>query len=141
MKRIYLISLFILSLHSSVRGQFFPDRLTVTDVQKVVDSSIRWQNAHMTTIGRAVWCNPRYTGWADGVYLSALADWSVYTGRKDFQAWYYDIAEKCNWEPAPRTVDPANDIAVSLMYASIWLQNPQPKNLLGKRKSNFEFKD
>jgi hypothetical protein len=133
--------LFVLSIHIPAYGQSFPDRIIRENVKCVVDTTVKWQNSNLVTKGRAVWCNPQYTGWADGVYLSALADWSVYTDNKDFQAWYYDIAEMCNWEPAPRTVDPANDIAVSLMYASIWLQNPQPKNLFGERMGDFEFKD
>jgi rhamnogalacturonyl hydrolase YesR len=100
-------------------------------VKQVVNDAIAWQKDNMPTNGRDIW-NPQYTGWADGVFLSAVADWAHYDNSRDFKAWYQAIAEKNRWEVGNRSLNPANDIAVALMYGRIWLDDPKPYYIVEK---------
>ena len=100
-----------------------------SSVVQVVDAAILWQKAHMPTAGRAIY-NPRYTGWADGVFLSAVADWTAYSDTRGLRDWVKGVAEEINYEPAPRTLNPANDIAVCMLYANLYRENPEPPYLI-----------
>lgn len=98
-------------------------------VRNVVNSAIAWQFANMPEKGRGVE-NPRWNGWADGVFLSAVADWDEYDPSAGFRKVYHDIAYDLGWEPGRRSLNPANDVAVCLAYAKIYLLNPKPKHLV-----------
>lgn len=108
--------------------------LTVNNVKQVVNDAAQWQIKNMPVKGRTLEYNPQYRGWADGVFLSALADWAAYDNSRNFIEWYEDIAYKNQWEVGHRSLNPANDIAVSLAYAKIWMKNKQPRYLI----SNIE---
>src|SRR5690554_4366923 len=106
-------------------GNTYSAAIDENAVKKVVNDAIAWQTQNMPTRGRAIW-NPQFTGWADGVFLSAVADWAHYDNSRGFKSWYEKIAEYNRWEVGSRSLNPANDIAVSLMYARIWLDDPKP---------------
>lgn len=106
--------------------------LKIESVKKVVNDAAQWQIDHMPEAGRSLSINPRYTGWADGVFLSALADWAEYDNSGNFIQWYENIAEKQQWEVGHRSINPANDLAVSLMYAKIWQKTKNPKYLISR---------
>lgn len=95
-------------------------------VRQVVNDAVAWQCGHMPQEGRQVW-NPRYTGWSDGVFISAVSDWANYDNSRNFKQWYQQIAQRERWEVGSRSLNPANDIAVSIAYARIWLDNPRPR--------------
>jgi len=101
-------------------------------VKRVVNDAAQWQIKHMPSAGRSLAINPQYTGWADGVFLSALADWAEYDNSRNFIQWYESIAEKLQWEVGHRSLNPANDLAVSLMYAKIWQKTKSPKYLISR---------
>jgi rhamnogalacturonyl hydrolase YesR len=84
--------------------------------------------------GRNPEYNPKYTGWADGVFLSALADWTEYDDSRNLRQWYEKIADKLKWEVGHRSLNPANDISVSLMYAKIWQKNKRPRYIVKEIK-------
>ena len=110
-------------------------KLETESVKKVVNDAAQWQTEHMPTAGRTLAINPQYTGWADGVFLSALADWAEYDNSRNFINWYEAIAEKQQWRVGYRSLNPANDVAVSLMYAKIWQQKKTPRYLMTKIES------
>lgn len=107
----------------------YSDEINVHAVKKVVNAAIKWQCNNMPTQGRQIW-NPQYTGWADGVFISAVADWADYDNSGNFKEWYERIAEAHRWEVGVRSLNPANDIAISIAYGRIWQNNPRPKYLL-----------
>ena len=74
--------------------------------------------------------NPRWTGWADGVFLSAIADWDEYDPSAGFRSGYHKIAEEVGWEPGRRSLNPANDLAVCLTYAKIYQLDPKPRYII-----------
>lgn len=100
-----------------------------SSIVQVVDAAILWQKTHMPTAGRAIY-NPRYTGWADGVFLSAVAEWTQAVGNEGLRAWVKEVAEQVNYEPASWTLNPANDIAVCMLYANLYREDPKPRFLI-----------
>lgn len=98
-------------------------------VRLVVNDAAAWQIENIPTRGRVPAWNPQYTGWADGTFLGALALWAEYDNSRNFVEWYETLAEELRWEVGHRSFNPANDIAVSLMYAKIWERNPLPRYL------------
>ncbi|MCC8019051.1 MAG: glycoside hydrolase family 88 protein [Rikenellaceae bacterium] len=103
--------------------------LTVEAVVRVVNDAVGWQLDNMPEQGREVY-NPRHTGWADGVFLSAVAEWTLTDDSRGFRERLRTIAADCDYLPAPRTLNPANDIAVSMLYANLYLENPQPQYII-----------
>lgn len=134
--RIKLCVLLLLAIQS-VDGKNYQDKLNTIEIRKVVNKAIYWQKNNMPTEGREIW-NPQFTGWSDGVFFSALADWAQYDNSLKIREWYESIAEKNRWQVSSHTLNPANDIAVSLMYGQIWMNNPQEK-LLIQRVDNWEL--
>jgi len=131
MKKVFiLVFAFAFTYALACAQNKYSTELTLTSVKKAVNDAAQWQTAHMPTAGRNVAYNPRYTGWADGVFLSALADWAEYDNSRDFIAWYENIAKEQRWEVGHRSLNPANDIAVSLMYAKIWEKTKKPRYLI-----------
>ena len=98
-------------------------------VAKVVNDAICWQKDNMPTVGRAIF-NPRYTGWADGVFLSAIAEWTCVDDSRGLRTWLKNVAEEVNYEPAARTLNPANDLAVCMLYANLYEEDPKPCYLI-----------
>ena len=94
-----------------------------------MNKAIEWQFAHMPEKGRG-FENPRWNGWADGVFLSAVADWDAYDPSAGFRKVYQDIAEGIGWEPGRRSLNPANDLAVCLTYGKIYELDPKPRYIL-----------
>ena len=101
----------------------------IQEVKHVVNRAIEWQLEHMPEKGRD-FVNPRWNGWADGVFLSAVADWDAYDTTAGFRKIYQKIAEDIAWEPGRRSINPANDLAVCLAYAKIYQLDPQPRHIL-----------
>lgn len=131
MRKLFAFCLF--ALHTSAFGQNeYSTELTTESVKKVVNDAAEWQIHNMPDHGRTIEYNPKYTGWADGVFMSALADWAEYDNSRSFIKWYEDIAYKLQWEVGHRSLNPANDIAVSLMYAKIWARTQKPRYLISK---------
>ena len=59
-------------------GKKYSTELNLESVKKVVNDAAEWQINHMPDRRQDVRpYNPKYTGWADGVFLSALADWAA----------------------------------------------------------------
>ena len=98
-------------------------------VKSIVNNAIEWQFEHMPEKGRG-FENPRWNGWADGVFLSAVADWDEYDPTAGFRKIYQKIAEDIAWEPGRRSINPANDLAVCLAYAKIYQLDPKPRHIL-----------
>lgn len=130
MKKLVFIGVFLLSSIFSWAQEKYSSDLNSESIKKVVNDAAQWQTEHMPTFGRNPAYNPQYTGWADGVFLSALADWAEYDNSRNFISWYENIAANNRWEVGYRSLNPANDIAVSLMYAKIWQKTKQPRYLL-----------
>ena len=105
----------------------YSTELDLASVKKVVNDAAEWQATHMPDRGRNPAYNPKYTGWADGVFLSALADWAEYDNSRMLVEWYEKIAEEQQWEVGHRSLNPANDISVAVMYAKIWQKEEQPR--------------
>ncbi len=124
-KRICMYGLFLATVPWQAASGYSSE-IDTGAIRRVVNDAIGWQIAHMPTQGRAVW-NPPYTGWADGVFMGAIADWAGYDNSRNFKAWYEKIAEQKRWEVGHRSLNPANDVAVSLMYGKIWLDSPREK--------------
>ncbi len=99
------------------------------EVKETVNRAIEWQFAHMPEKGRG-FENPRWNGWADGVFLSAVADWDDYDPSGGFRTLYHTIAQEIAWEPGRRSLNPANDLAVCLAYAKIYELDPKPRRIL-----------
>ena len=127
---ILLLSLFIAT--GCVYGQKYSSELTINNVRQVVNDAAQWQINNMPTAGRTIEYNPQYRGWADGVFLSALADWAEYDKNRTLIEWYEDIAYKNQWEVGHRSLNTANDIAVSLAYAKIWMKDKKSRYLISK---------
>ena len=119
MRKLFIIYFVIVYTSAWAQNKYVTE-LTTESVKRVVNDAAQWQIEHMPSAGRAVAYNPQYTGWADGVFMSALSDWAEYDNSHNFIAWYERIAQKLQWEVGYRSLNPANDIAVSLMYAKIW---------------------
>lgn len=120
-------ALYMLATAGMVNAQSkYSADLTVSNVKQVVNDAAQWQIKNMPVKGRTLEYNPQYKGWADGVFLSALADWAAYDNSWNFIEWYEDIAYKNQWEVGHRSLNPANDIAVSLAYAKIWMKTNSP---------------
>lgn len=132
MKKLVFISVVLLGTCLCFSQTNYCTELRLESVKKVVNDAAQWQTDHMPTAGRTPAFNPQYTGWADGVFLSALADWAEYDNSRNFIRWYETIAEKQRWEVGYRSLNPANDIAVSLMYAKIWQRKKSARYLVDK---------
>ncbi len=130
-KKLLLILFYNIVTHLVFAQQEYSAAIDENAVKKVVNDAIAWQISNMPTQGRAIW-NPQFTGWADGVFLSAVADWAHYDNSRDFKKWYKKIAENNRWEVGNRSLNPANDIAVALMYGRIWLDDPKPYYIVEK---------
>jgi unsaturated rhamnogalacturonyl hydrolase len=132
MKKFVFIVFILLGTTLSFAQVKYSAELKIESVKKVVNDAAQWQIEHMPLTGRTPAINPQYTGWADGVFLSALADWAEYDNTLNFIKWYETIAEKQQWEVGNRSLNPANDVAVSLMYAKIWERKKTPRYLVSK---------
>jgi unsaturated rhamnogalacturonyl hydrolase len=130
-KKIVLLLFYFLIINSAFAGKKYSSAICEESIKEVVNDAIAWQVRNMPTKGRAIW-NPQFTGWADGVFLSAVADWAHYDNSRDFKSWYEKIAEDNRWEVGSRSLNPANDIAVALMYGRIWLDDPKPYYIVEK---------
>ncbi|SCD21019.1 Rhamnogalacturonyl hydrolase [Proteiniphilum saccharofermentans] len=127
-----LLSLFCtIVIHMVFAEKKYSAAIDEKAIREVVNDAIAWQTENMPTRGRAIW-NPQFTGWADGVFLSAVSDWAHYDNSRDFKSWYGKIAEENRWEVGNRSLNPANDIAVSIMYGRIWLDDPKPYYIVEK---------
>lgn len=113
----------------SAKETFYAFEIEKEAVVRVVDDAIGWQKDHMPTHGRAVY-NPRYTGWADGVFLSAIAEWTDVNDSRDYRDWLRNIAEEVSYQPGARSLNPANDIGVCMLYANLYRENPLPEYLI-----------
>ncbi len=135
MRKILIAGLAMLVLSCGQKGKApaYSDALTEDAVKSAVEDAILWQLDNMPECGR-FWFNPRYVGWADGVFLSAAALWD---GSPEIRRRLAEIAEKTSYEPAPKSFDPANDIAVSMLYASLYEDNPRPR-FLKERISDYQ---
>jgi rhamnogalacturonyl hydrolase YesR len=123
------LGVLLLSILQPVDAKVYSNELKTIEIKTVVNKAILWQKKNMPTKGREIW-NPQFTGWADGVFFSALADWAEYDNSLKIKEWYESVAEKNRWQVSSHTLNPANDIAVSLMYGKIWMNNPQEKLLI-----------
>jgi rhamnogalacturonyl hydrolase YesR len=132
MKKIAFVGIILLGTTLSWGQAKYCAELKIESVKKVVNDAAQWQTEHMPTAGRTPAINPQYTGWSDGVFLSALADWAEYDNSRNFINWYEKVAEKQQWKVGYRSLNPANDIAVSLMYAKIWQRKKTPRYLMTK---------
>jgi hypothetical protein len=94
-------------------------------VTEVVNAALGWQLDNMPDQGRE-WYNPKWNGWADGVLLGAAATWNHLPGLRERLR---SIAEENKYEPAPKCFNPANGLAVSMLYTSLYLDDPQPRFL------------
>lgn len=99
------------------------------EVAKVVNDAIAWQKDNMPEKGRAVY-NPRYTGWADGTFLTAVAEWTSLDDSRGFRDWLKGVAEEVAYQPGRRSLNPANDVGVCMAYANLYLENPQSEYLI-----------
>jgi hypothetical protein len=126
-----LLLLWMLAIHTAFAGKKYSASIDENAVKEVINDAIAWQIKNMPTIGRAIW-NPQFTGWADGVFLSPVADWAHYDNSRNFKSWYKKIAEDNRWEVGNRSLNPANDIAVAIMYGRIWMDDPKPYYIVGK---------
>ena len=132
--KLVIIGIFLAGSTLMRAQEKYSTELKIESVKKVMNDAAQWQIEHMPTAGRTLAINPQYMGWADGVFLSALADWATYDNSYNFIEWYEGIAQKLQWEVGHRSLNPANDIAVSLMYAKIWERTKKPRYLI----SNIE---
>lgn len=126
-KQILAIGLLLCGGADAARTQDYAAELART--RETVNRSLLWQLDHMPTRGRGAE-NPPLNGWADGVFLSAVADWDEYDPSAGLRARYTAIAEQTGWEPGRRSLNPANDVSVSLAYAKIYQLDPQPRYIL-----------
>lgn len=110
-------------------GQGYSCALDKDEVGRVVNDAVEWQRDNMPEKGRAVY-NPRYNGWADGVFLSAVAEWTLVDDSRGFRSWLKDLAEEISYEPGSRSLNPANDIAVCMLYANLYQEDPKPCYLI-----------
>lgn len=130
----FLLNLFLLggmALTPAWAQTKYSSEMDLDAVRSVVNDAIDWQRENMPSRGREMW-NVPYRGWADGVFLSAVSDWARYDRNRTLLDWCRSIGEKNYWEPGPRSLNPANDIAVSLMYANCWLENPRERYVVEK---------
>jgi hypothetical protein len=105
MRKLFIF--FLLIQYSSLGAQNkYATALTLESVKKVVNDAAQWQIEHMSTAGRNMAYNPQYTGWADGVFLGALADWAAFDNSHHFIEWYESIAQKLQWEAMLKAVQP-----------------------------------
>jgi unsaturated rhamnogalacturonyl hydrolase len=130
MKKLVFILIFLVGTTLTWAQEKYSPELNVESVNKVVNDAVQWQTGHMPTTGRTLAINPQYTGWADGVFMGALADWATYDNSHNFIEWYESIAQKLQCEVGHRSLNYANDIAVSLMYAKIWERTKKPRYLI-----------
>lgn len=131
MRFVFIVIFLVSSIVVRAQEKHFAE-LKLEFVKGIVNDAVQWQINHMPEAGRSPAINPQYTGWADGVFLSALADWAEYDNSRNFIHWYESIAEKLQWEVGHRSLNPANDLAVSLMYAKIWQKTKNPKYLISR---------
>jgi len=132
MEKLVFIGFFLICSTLTWAQEKYSRDLNIESVKKVVNDAAQWQIEHIPTAGRTLAFNPQFTGWADGVFLSALADWAEYDNSRNFISWYENIAEKQRWEVGHRSLNPANDVAVSLMYAKIWQKTKKPRYLISQ---------
>lgn len=135
MKRYFtllVLAIMMVSCTSRESGAFDAS-LEEDAVVAVVNKAIGWQLNHMPKQSRA-WYNPSCKGWADGVFLSAAAGWQHLPGLRER---LQEIAESNNFEPAPKCFNPANGLAVSMLYASLYSDDPKPR-FLKERIGDFQ---
>lgn len=128
-KIIYCSVVWLIVFSCSGTHRQYSDALNESDIRCVVNDVVQWQKNNMPDAGRAVY-NPKYTGWADGVFLSAVSEWAKVDDSLNLKEWLREIGENENYEPAPRTLNPANDIAISMMYIDLWKENSRPQYIL-----------
>ena len=127
-RRAIILPVAAFALCMAAEGEYSAD-ISEAAVRAVVNDAIEWQKENMPLEGRASY-NPRYTGWADGVFLSAVAEWTELDDSRGFRDWLKAIGDSTGYEPAPRSFNPANDIAVSMMYSNLYLENERPRYLI-----------
>ena len=128
----FIFPVLLLCINAVWGQREYSGELTIDQVKQVVNDAAQWQIENMPKAVRNIEYNPQFTGWADGVFMSALADWAAYDNSRHFREWYEDIAYNLQWEVGHRSLNPANDIAVSLMYAGIWERTRSPRYLISK---------
>lgn len=130
MKRnIIIIASALLALCACGNGAGYTPELSKEAVSKVVNDAIQWQKENMPDAGRRHY-NPKFTGWADGVFLSAVGEWTLVDDSRGFRDWLYEVAQENEYRPAHRTIGPANDIAVSSLYLNLYGDNPTPRYVI-----------
>jgi len=107
----------------------YSSELSKEEVSRVVNDAIQWQKNNMPTRGRTVY-NPRFTGWADGCFMSAVAEWTSLDDSRGFRDWVKAVAEEVAYQPGQRSLNPANDVGVCMAYANLYQENPSPEYLI-----------
>lgn len=131
MKNIVFMGFFLFApILSKAQGSYSTE-LTRSSVHKVVNDAALWQLNNMPS-NRDMFINPKHRGWSDGVFLSALSDWAEFYKNTTFIHWYDSIARNECWEVGTRSLNPANDISVSLLYGNIWMRDKLPRYLISK---------
>lgn len=104
--------------------------LDISHIHTVVNDAAGWQTNNMPETGRHRLVNPAITGWADGVFLGALALWADYDDSRGFAAWTEEIAEEQYYEVGHHSFQSANDISIGMLYGRIWQRTEKPHRLV-----------
>lgn len=123
------LALSISILGYCAEGTPYFSKLNKKEIAKVVNDAIAWQKGNMPTKGRTIY-NPRYNGWADGVFMSAVAEWTGIDDCRGFRDWVKAVAEEIAYQPGQRSLNPANDISVCMMYANLYREDPKPEYII-----------
>jgi len=110
-------------------GEPFSGEIDRAEVAKVAGAVAHWQIDHFATMDDTRKYKQSDLSWANGVFLGGLADWAAFAGDAQAMKWCGEVAKRNFFQPAPNRMYHADDIAVSMLYAVMYEQNPDFKTI------------
>lgn len=125
-KILFLIAAAVIAAGAKAQ-QPFSGNLGKADVAKVAGAVAQWQIANFDKMDATRVHRQSELDWANGVFLGGLAEWAAFAGDKQALKWCGEVAKRNFFQPAPNRMYHADDIAVSMLYAVLYEQNPEFK--------------
>ena len=95
-----------------------------TEVQRLADRVAAWQvQAFPSMDEQRIWKSTSDVSWENAVFLTALYEWSLFTGNAEWQQWCTHIADTSGYAlPKALRVYHADNFTIGLLYAEMFAQ-------------------
>lgn len=116
----YIVAGIAISLTACSR----PDIFSPAEVQRIADRVADWQvQAFPSMDEQRIWKSTDAVSWENAVFLTALYEWSLFTGNEPWEEWCTYIADTSAYKlPDTQRIYHADNFPIGLMYAEMFLQ-------------------